>query len=174
MTTLAGTGLIVTADKTEDGGAIGRIELDAAGFMATRHGDDYPPGLDDVFDKARTADGETITTGRYPVLYVPDAWDMWSMLALTVPGIERRRMDTDGLRTVWLLHPDGSWARATGRWTDPPAVHRSGTHRLWDELERIRHRLNREGTLPVYGAHARIDHDGTPHLTRGKWSAVVT
>jgi protein-L-isoaspartate O-methyltransferase len=173
VTTLAGTGLIVTADKTEDGGAIGRIELDAAGFMATRHGDDYPPGLDDVFDKAKTADGETVTTGRYPVLYAPDAWDVWSMLELSVPGIEHRRMDTDGVRTVWLLHPDGSWARATGRWTDPPEIHQSGPRRLWDDLERIRHRLNREGTLPVYGAHTRIDPDGTLHLTRGKWSAVV-
>ncbi|MFD0033818.1 methyltransferase domain-containing protein [Streptomyces sp. NPDC127172] len=174
VTTLAGTGLIVTADKTEDGGATGRIELDAAGFMATRHGNDYPSGLDDVFDKARTADGETVTTGRYPVLYVPDAWDVWSMLALTVPGIEHRRMDTDGVRTVWLLHPDGSWARASGRWTDSPEVHQSGPRRLWDDLERIRHRLNHEGTLPVYGAHARIDPDGTLRLTRGKWSIAVT
>ncbi|MFF1401381.1 hypothetical protein ACFVZD_47880 [Streptomyces sp. NPDC058287] len=96
VTTLVGTGLIVTGDKTEDGGAIGRIELDAAGFMATRNGDDYLPGLDDVFDVAKTSDGETVTTGRYPVLYVPDAWDVWSMLALTVPGIEHRRMDTEG------------------------------------------------------------------------------
>ncbi|WP_323182882.1 hypothetical protein [Streptomyces sp. NBC_00401] len=98
--------------------------------MATRHGNDYLPGRDDVFDKARTADGETVTAGRYPVLYVPDAWDVWSMLALTVPGLEHRRMDTDGIRTVWLLHPDGSWARATGRWTDSPEVHQSGPRRL--------------------------------------------
>lgn len=174
VSTIANTGMIVTADKTEDGGASGRVELDAAGFMRTRHGDDYPPGLDEVYERAMTADGEEVTTGRYPVLYVPDAWDLWSMLELTVPGIEHRRMDEEGdRRTVWLLHPDGSWARAVGRWTDPPTVHQAGPRRLWDELERIRHRLNREGGLPVYGAAVRIDPDGTMHLKRGAWSATI-
>jgi protein-L-isoaspartate O-methyltransferase len=173
VTTLAGTGLIVTADKTQDGGAQGRVELDAAGFMRTRHGDDYPPGLDDVYAKAKTADGEEVTTGRYPVLYVPDAWDVWSMLELIAPGIEHRRSDEDGTRTVWLLHPDGSWARAVGRWTDPPTVHQSGPRRLWDELERVRHRLNREGGLPVYGAAVRISPDGVLTLKRGSWSVTV-
>ncbi len=28
------------ADKTPGGGAVGRVETDAAGFMATRHGAD--------------------------------------------------------------------------------------------------------------------------------------
>ncbi|WP_156727490.1 methyltransferase domain-containing protein [Streptomyces apocyni] len=174
VTTIARTGLIVTADKTPDGGAVGRITPDAAGFMATRHGDDYPPGLDAVYEQARTAEGEAVTTGRYPVLYVPDAWDVWSMLELAVPGVEHRRMDDGDRRTVWLLHPDGSWARAAGVWTDPPTVHQSGPRRLWDELERIRHRLNCEGGLPVYGAHVRIDPDGTAHLKRGAWSATIS
>lgn len=173
VTTLARTGLIVTADKSPDGGAIGRTAPDAAGFMATRLGDDYPPGLDAVYERARAAEGEAVTTGRYPVLYVPDAWDVWSMLELTVPGIEHRCTDDGDRRTVWLLHPDGSWARAEGQWTDPPTVHQSGPRRLWDELERIRHRLNREGGLPVYGAHVRIDPDGTTHLKRGAWSATI-
>jgi protein-L-isoaspartate O-methyltransferase len=31
VTTIAGTGLILTADKTDDGGALGRIEWDRAG-----------------------------------------------------------------------------------------------------------------------------------------------
>lgn len=173
VTTIARTGLIVTADKTPDGGAVGRIAPDPAGFMAARHGDDYPPGLDAVHAQARTADGEEVTTGRYPALYVPDAWDVWSMLELTVPGIEHRRMEDGDRRTVWLLHPDGSWARAEGVWTDPPTVHQSGPRRLWDELERIRHRLNREGGLPVYGARVRIEPDGSVHLKRGAWSATV-
>ncbi|MFF8506729.1 protein-L-isoaspartate(D-aspartate) O-methyltransferase [Streptomyces sp. NPDC015492] len=173
MTALAGTGLIVTADKTDDGGAVGRTELDAAGFMRTRHGDDYPPGLDEVHEHAQTPEGEEVSTGRYPVLYVPDAWDVWSMLELTVPGIEHRRMDDGDTRTVWLLHPDGSWARAVGRWTDPPTVHQSGPRRLWTELERIRHRLNKEGGLPVYGAAVRIDPDGTMHFRRGSWTATI-
>ncbi|MFD9562511.1 protein-L-isoaspartate(D-aspartate) O-methyltransferase [Streptomyces sp. NPDC059994] len=173
VTTIARTGLIVTADKTPDGGAAGRIALDAAGFMATRQDDDYPPGLDAVYEQAKTAEGDAVGVGRYPVLYVPDAWDVWSMLELSVPGIEHRRTDDDDRRTVWLLHPDGSWARAEGVWTDPPTVHQSGPQRLWDELERIRHRLNREGGLPVYGAHVRIEPDGTTHLKRGAWSATI-
>lgn len=175
VTTLAHTGLIVTADKTADGGAVGQIEWDRAGFMATRHGADYEPtGTDEVYEQAEAADGEEVSTGRYPVLYVPDAWDVWSMLELTVPGIDHRCVDhDDDRRTAWLLHPDGSWARAEGRWTDPPTVHQAGPRRLWDELERIRHRLNREGILPVYGAAVRIDPDGTTHLKRGAWSATI-
>lgn len=173
VTTIAGTGLIITADKTEDGGAVGRVQPDPAGFMRTRQGDDYPPGLDALHEQARTARGDEVGTGRYPALYVPDAWDVWSTLELTVPGIEHRRQDDGKQRTVWLLHADGSWARAEGRWTDPPTVHQGGPRRLWNELERIRHFLNHEGTLPVYGAHVRIEPDGTAHLTRGAWSATI-
>ncbi|MEY7974969.1 methyltransferase domain-containing protein [Streptomyces pilosus] len=58
VTTLAGTGLIITADKTEDGGAIGRVEWDRGAFMATRTGDDYPPALNDVFTTANHTEGE--------------------------------------------------------------------------------------------------------------------
>ncbi|MGA4844431.1 protein-L-isoaspartate(D-aspartate) O-methyltransferase [Streptomyces sp. G45] len=173
VTTIAGTGLIVTADKAKDGGAVGRVEPDPAGFMETRQGDDYPPGLDAVYEQAREAEGDEVTTGRYPALYVPDAWDVWSTLELTVPGIEHRRRDDGKRRTVWLLHADGSWARAEGYWTDPPTVHQSGPRRLWDELERIRHFLNHEGTLPVYGARVRVDPDGTCHFRRGAWSATI-
>jgi hypothetical protein len=43
VTTITGTALILTADKTDDGGAIGRIEWNRAGFMSTRTGPDYPP-----------------------------------------------------------------------------------------------------------------------------------
>jgi protein-L-isoaspartate O-methyltransferase len=42
VTTITGTALILTADKTEDVGATGRIEWDRAGFMPTRTGNDYP------------------------------------------------------------------------------------------------------------------------------------
>lgn len=44
VTTIGGTSLIVTAEKQENGGAVGRVEWDRAGFMRTRHGADYPPG----------------------------------------------------------------------------------------------------------------------------------
>jgi hypothetical protein len=42
VTTISGTALILTADKTDDGGVTGRIEWDRAGFMHTRTGADYP------------------------------------------------------------------------------------------------------------------------------------
>lgn len=51
VTTLADTGLVIVADKTADGGAVGRVAPEAAGFMSARHGEDYddtlpenPPG----------------------------------------------------------------------------------------------------------------------------------
>lgn len=96
------------------------------------------------------------------------------MLALHLPGIDYRYGQDGETRTVWLLHPDSSWARATATgFLNSPTVHQGGPRRLWDELERIRNRLNREGALPVYGAQARIALDGVLTLSRGKWSMVV-
>ncbi|WP_313880978.1 protein-L-isoaspartate(D-aspartate) O-methyltransferase [Streptomyces silvisoli] len=158
VTTIAGTGLIVVADKTPDGGAFGRIAPEGAGFMSTRHSDDYDDHLNEVWEKINHADavGEDISTSRYPLLFPPDDWSVYSMLELTVPGIEHRRAADADTRTVWLLHEDGSWARATAdAFLASPEVHQGGPRRLWDELERVRHRLNREGTLPVYGAPVR-------------------
>ncbi|WP_329235868.1 protein-L-isoaspartate(D-aspartate) O-methyltransferase [Streptomyces canus] len=174
VTTLAGTGLIVTADKTAEGGATGRITPDPAGFMRTRHGDDYDRHTDELWEKVKEAEGESVTTSRYPLLYVPDSWEVMSMLALTVPGIDHRTTTAGDTRTVWMLHPDGSWARASADgFLNSPTVHQGGPRRLWDDLERIRHRLNREGGLPVYGAHVRVDPDGTLTLSRGSWSITV-
>ncbi|GAA2463156.1 protein-L-isoaspartate(D-aspartate) O-methyltransferase [Streptomyces macrosporus] len=174
VTTLANMPVIITADKTDDGGAIGQVEWDRAGFMRTRHGHNYPPGLTQRLPTLREQEGEHVGTGRYPVLNVPEAWEVWSMLELTEPGIEHHFEAGPGRRrTAWMLHPDGSWARATAVWTDPPQVHQSGPRRLWDTLEKVRNRLNLEGALPVYGATVRIDPDGTVHLHRGRWSAVV-
>ncbi|WP_031487755.1 protein-L-isoaspartate O-methyltransferase [Streptomyces bicolor] len=173
VTTLAGTGLILTADKSEDGGAEGRIEWDRAGFMRTRHGASYGPPVA-LGQEAAEGDGEEVTTSRYPLLYPPDAWDVMSMLELSFPGIDYRLGQDGDERTVWLLHPDGSWARATASgFLDSPTVHQAGPRRLWNELERIRNRLNREGGLPVYGARARLDPDGTLTLSRGSWSLAV-
>jgi len=174
VTTLANMPVIITADKTDDGGAIGQVEWDRAGFMRTRHGHDYPPGLTQRLPTLREQEGEHVGTGRYPVLNVPEAWEVWSMLELTEPGIEHHFETGPGRRrTAWMLHPDGSWARATAVWTDPPQVHQSGPRRLWDTLEKVRNRLNLEGALPVYGATVRIDPDGTVHLHRSRWSATV-
>ncbi|MGH3996697.1 MAG: methyltransferase domain-containing protein, partial [Pseudonocardiaceae bacterium] len=88
VTTIAGTALIVTADKTDDGGAIGRTEWDRAGFMHTRTGADYPSGLGQRFAAVREADGDQISVGRYPVVNVVEAWEIWSMLGIVAPGIE--------------------------------------------------------------------------------------
>ncbi|MEU1302773.1 protein-L-isoaspartate(D-aspartate) O-methyltransferase [Streptomyces shenzhenensis] len=174
VTTIAGTGLILTADKTADGGAVGRIEWDRAGFMRTRHGDDYDHPDESVWTEAGDGEGEETSTSRYPLLNPQDAWDVMSMLELKLPGIEYRVREDDGTRTVWLLHPDGSWARATATgFLDSPIVHESGPRRLWAELERIRHRLNRSGALPVYGARVAIAPDGTTTLTKGSWSATL-
>ncbi|WP_031507806.1 hypothetical protein [Streptomyces megasporus] len=175
VTTLENMPVIITADKTDDGGAAGRVEWDRAGFMRVRHGHDYPPGLAARLTTLRDREGEHVSTGRYPVLDVMEAWDVWSMLELDEPGIEHHfEIGPDRRRTAWMLHPDGSWARATAIWTDPPQVYQSGPRRLWDTLEKIRTRLNTEGGLPVYGAQVRIDPDGTVHFSRGRWHAQLT
>ncbi|KUN00595.1 protein-L-isoaspartate(D-aspartate) O-methyltransferase [Streptomyces yokosukanensis] len=174
VTTITGTGMIITADKTDDGGAVGQVEWDRAAFMATRTGADYPAGLADRFEEIRDREGDEVTTGRYPVLDVQETWDVWSMLSVIAPGIEHRFEEGPGRRrTAWMVHSDGSWARAAGRWTDAPTVHQGGPRRLWAELERIRNRLNTEGGLPVYGARVRIDPDGVATLSRGEWKATL-
>ncbi|MFI8093888.1 protein-L-isoaspartate(D-aspartate) O-methyltransferase [Streptomyces sp. NPDC086080] len=174
VTTIAGTGLILTADRTADGGATGRIEPDPAGFMRARHGDDYDYPSDVVWETARDGEGEDVETCRYPLLNPTDSWGVMSMLTLSVPGIDYRYREEDGTRTVWLLHPDGSWARATTtEFLASPVVHQGGPRRLWRELQRIRNWLNRQGELPVYGARVTITPDGETTLSRGGWTVTL-
>lgn len=178
VTTLSRTALIITADKTADGGATGKVAPEPAQFMTTRHSDDYPPPTDrntDLWDTARKTEGESIITGHYPVMRVNSAWDVRTTLELTCPGIEHRmEKAADGTRTAYMVHPDGSWARATAPGArDLPTVHQGGPRRLWDELDRIRTWLLIDGDLPVAGAAVRIDPDGTCHLSRNGWSATV-
>ena len=169
VTTIAGTGLILTADKTDDGGAIGRIEWDRAGFMVSRHGPGYPPPLWERNEAARDQDGEEVSQGRYPVPDVMEAWELWSMITVLAPGIEHHYSENGDLRTAWRLHPDGSWVRASAVGSEAPVVHQSGMRRLWDLLDEIREMWLREGSLPVYGASATITPDGGIHLRRGRW-----
>ncbi|MET8411780.1 protein-L-isoaspartate(D-aspartate) O-methyltransferase [Streptomyces sp. NPDC005195] len=128
VTTITDTGLILVADKTADGGAEGHIPHDGAAFMRVRSGEDYEDNSPstDLWEKAH-GDGEELGVSRYPLVYVPDAWDVMSMLELTVPGVEHHRSRDGDLRTVWLMHRDGSWARATtsGRLI-LPTVHQGG------------------------------------------------
>ncbi|WP_228449652.1 methyltransferase type 11 [Streptomyces alkaliterrae] len=177
VTTLSGTGLIIVADKTDDGGAFGRVAPESAGFMRTRHGDDYDPlpGNAQLWETAQNAEGESVTRGRYPVMRVSSTWDVRSTLELVVPGIEHR-MDVgeDGTRTAYMLHVDGSWARATAAGArELPTVHQGGPRRLWDELDRIRTWLVIDGDLPVSGAMVRIDPDGALTLSRSGWTATL-
>ncbi|MFD9419008.1 protein-L-isoaspartate(D-aspartate) O-methyltransferase [Streptomyces goshikiensis] len=173
VTAITGTGLILAADKAPDGGARGHIAYDGASFMAARHGDDHDgPAPSDAVWEAADGDGESVTTSRYPLLYVPDSWAVRSMLELQAPGIEHRRRR--GGHSVWMAHPDGSWARAQAAGSGmTPTVHQGGPRRLWDVLEAIRDRLNTAGELPVYGARVTITPDGETTLSRGRWSAVL-
>ncbi|WP_329030994.1 hypothetical protein [Streptomyces sp. NBC_01423] len=141
VTTIAGTGLIITADKTEDGGARGRVEWDRAAFMATRTGAAYPPPLNELFVSTAEDEGET-SVSPFPVLDVMQAWEVWSMLTLLAPGIEHRTgTGPGGSRMTWMLHADGSWARASTRPGDRTAtVHQGGPRRLYDLLDGVRWR----------------------------------
>ncbi|MFJ2131638.1 methyltransferase domain-containing protein [Streptomyces sp. NPDC087849] len=172
-TTIGRTCLIVTGWKHGDGDVIGQVERDMAGFMLTRSGDDYPPALTELFALARDTEGDERSTGRYPVVDVAEAWELRSMLEVMTPGVELAFEEHNRHRTAYLVHPDGSWARASAEWTDPPEVHQGGPQRLWTELERIRNRLNTLGSLPLLGARVRITPDGVCHLSRGQWRASI-
>ncbi len=175
ITTITGTSLIVTADKRPNGGAVGVTEWDRAGFMHTRTGPDYPPGLREWFAAIRDAEGEQVSTGRYPVVNVAEAWELYSMLGVTVPGgvLHHFEESGDGLRSAWMLHADGSWARASGTGDQPPVVHQSGPRRLWDTLDDLRRTWLRDGSLPAYGAKVTITPDGGIHFKRGRGHAAI-
>ncbi|MFE0773361.1 protein-L-isoaspartate(D-aspartate) O-methyltransferase [Streptomyces sp. NPDC058861] len=175
VTTITGTGLILYADKTPDGGARGRTSYEPASFMPPRQGDDYVKTIpDSLWEEAKSGDGE-VSVSRHLLLFVPEAWSVRSMLQLHTPGIEHRHQwHSDRSHTVWMTHPDGSWARAHAiAPREVPVVHQGGPRRLWDPLEGILDRLNWMGELPVYGARVTITPDGETILSRGKWSATL-
>jgi protein-L-isoaspartate O-methyltransferase len=174
VTTLTGTGLIITANKTPDGGAKGQTQFDRAGFMQARTAPDYPPGPLRAIPGALDGDVGDITTGRYPVVNTSFAWELFSMLGVTVPGIEHHfESGPDGKRTAWLAHPDGSWARATATGDEPPEVRQDGPRRLWDTADQIRHTWLTDGNLPAYGAAVTITPDGGIHLKKGRWETTI-
>jgi hypothetical protein len=53
--------------------------------MPTRTGADYPPGLKEEFATVREAEGDQVSVGRYPVVNVVQAWDIWSMRGSSRP-----------------------------------------------------------------------------------------
>ncbi|MGW0811493.1 hypothetical protein [Nonomuraea sp. NPDC002799] len=106
-TTITGTSLVITADKQEDGGAIGMVQFDRAGFMRSRSGADYPPRDAALLDRARAEEGEHVEFSRYPLVDVVNAWDVSTMLELIVSGIEHRFITYDGSddRTAIMTSP---------------------------------------------------------------------
>jgi protein-L-isoaspartate O-methyltransferase len=174
VTVIANTSLILTATKNEDGGATGRIEPDWAMFMPTRSGSDYPPRLDELFDAVRNQNGGHVAQGRYPIVDVAGAWELQSMLEVLAPGIEHRyEQSEDGRHTAWMLHADGSWARATASGAHLPTVHQDGPRRLWDILDDIREYWLTHGALPLRGARAFVLPDGVIRLWRSGWKKVI-
>jgi len=171
---LAGGSVLITATRTPDGGAAGRVEYERAGFMAARHGPGYPP-CPVITGQADDGDGDDITTSPYPVVDPTWGWELDAMLSVTTPGLTyRTRADPGtGITTTWMTHPDGSWARAAGRPGQPATIHQAGPRRLWDTLDQIRADWLTKGYLPLRGAGARIDTDGTCRLTKDGWHAVI-
>ncbi|MFC7386944.1 methyltransferase domain-containing protein [Sphaerisporangium rhizosphaerae] len=175
VTTISNTSLIVSAVKTDDGGAVGQVERDWAMFMKTRTGADYPPGLAGLMETARTVDGEEVSIGRFPVIDIEEnAWELRSMLEVMAPGVELDYRESGDTRIAHMVHEDGSWARAEQIGPQSPAVHQGGPRRLWDLLDEARDYWLQHGNLPLYGAGVRIAPDGVIHLQRGRWSATIS
>ncbi|MFF1817495.1 hypothetical protein ACFVWG_09370 [Kribbella sp. NPDC058245] len=123
--------------------------------MRARQGDDYPPRFDDVYTAARDASGEEIY--RVEGNDVPDLWTDWELRCLyelESPDIEHRSATLDdGSRIMWLLGPDGSWARAEQA---SGVVHESGPRRLWGEFDRTRSRWYNAGRFPLHRMSAEF------------------
>ncbi len=61
---LTGGSVLITARKTADGGAAGRVEYERASFMAARHGPGSPPHRS-IPEQATAGDGEQVTTSPW-------------------------------------------------------------------------------------------------------------
>jgi protein-L-isoaspartate O-methyltransferase len=178
VTTLTDLRVILTATKNDDGTCTGRIEWDRAGFMAARHGPDYPrrDPISGECEQARDSTEGEECRGMYPVLNVEESWELWTLLGIDVPGIRAcYHHDPSGPPHLFLTAPDGSWAYAQQEHPDQaPIVREAGPQRLWDRLEAHRDRWVSDGYLQVYGSAATITPDGAVHLRRGRWEATIT
>ncbi len=168
---LTGGSVLITADKTPDGGAQGRVEYDRASFTADRP-NPLPGAPEPGFRH-----GEHVTASRspYPIVDPAGGRELDAIMSVSAPGItcHSRTDPQTGVTTTWLTHDDGSWARATGKDGQPARVHQSGPRRLWDLLDEHRSHWLARGCLPLRGAQARIDPDGTCHLSQGRWHATI-
>ena len=126
------------------------------------------------FRQIRDAEGDQLTTSRFPVVNVNDAWELYSTLGLTLPGVEHHYEEgAEGRRTAWMIHPDGSWARATAAGDLTPVIHQAGPRRLWDVVDVLRRDWLRDGSLPAYGAKVTISPNGSLHFQHGRWQASI-
>lgn len=171
VTAITNTSLLITADKTPDGGAVGQVEWIGASFMPSRTtgrcASVAPTG------PWLQEDGE-LSQGRYPIPNIGATWDLRSMLELAAPGIDHAYEEREGhLRIAWLSHPDGSWAEATATQDERPQVRQAGPRRLWDTLDAIRERWLTDCEFPLRGAKVAIAPDGSCQLTRGRWQATI-
>jgi protein-L-isoaspartate O-methyltransferase len=175
VTTMAFTSLMVVAEVRSDGTAEGRFASDHGHFMPVRSDADYPTRLPEGYRRARDGDGDTVTTGTRPI---PDWWNDWQLSTvyeLTTPGVQvRTQTADDGTRLFWLLHRDGSWARAAAQADAPPTVHQTGPRRLWDELERAEARWDAAGRFDPRELRARFTPEGGALATPdGAWSVTL-
>lgn len=171
VTTIAGTTLVLAADKGPDGTAFGRIDYRWAGFMTARHSaGGYPP--QPVWDEAFEAEPDR---GLYPVIDLesPGARDLRAMFELAAPGVVHRYEENGETRTAYMLHADGSWAVAQGVGLALPMIRQGGAQKLWDILEEERTRGLTLGGFPVRGAGAFITANGAIHLKNQGWKASI-
>lgn len=167
---IAGTTLVVCADKRPGGGASGLVDAYTAGFMEARHGADYEAAAPCPEEQA---DAER-RPGRYPVVDIDESWDLRSAFGLAAPGVRASFTSRDGIRSLSLWDSDGSWAAGSGHATEAADVRQGGPRRLWDELEAVLDQWVPSWTFPWYRATVEIDPDGTIHLaaTSGRQCTV--
>ena len=175
VTTITGMSIIVCADKLavpEHGAvAMGETARDWAMFMGTQQQDwQRDSGL---IAAVCDAEGEHVSRSPFPVPDVAESFELRSMLELSAPGVAHQYQEHGMVRTAWMAHPDGSWARATQQADEPAVVHQGGPRRLWDVLDGLRYEWAREGRFPLYGARVWIKSDGVCWLARVSWHARI-
>lgn len=169
VTPLADTCAVLTADKHPGGRLYGRVEWEPASLMTARHTDDYVPELsDDRLYEILTAPGDrAISPGRYPLVDPAAAWDLFSTLTITHPELQyywdEPKDHASATCTLW--DANGSWARAAGIPGQIPTVFSSGPTDLWAQLEDLKTQWLTHGPLPLFGAPAVIEEDGTVRIT---------
>ncbi|MFB7868019.1 hypothetical protein [Streptomyces sp. NPDC056069] len=121
VTTITGTGLILYADKTADGGGSGRTSFEPASFMGARHRDDYEETVPAaVWDEAESGDGKE-SVSRHFLVFVPEAWSIRSMLQLSSTAISGTR--TAATPSGWhILTAHGSVPTPPHPGSPPPST----------------------------------------------------